>query len=85
MFAYKKVIFAINESNNLIFKTGIYNYDVKKIIDNIDKYKDDNHGSYSIIDENGNEYITYSTNIELEELLSSLNITLKTCLASNNQ
>lgn len=85
MFAYKKVIFAINESNNLIFKTGIYNYDIKKIIDNIDKYKDDNHGSYSIIDENGNEYITYSTNIELEELLSSLNITLKTCLASNNQ
>lgn len=85
MFAYKKVIFAINESNNLILKSGIYNYDIKKIIDNIDKYKDDNHGSYSIIDENGNEYITYSTNIELEELLSSLNITLKTCLASNNQ
>lgn len=78
MFAYKKVIFAINESNNLIFKTGIYNYDVKKIIDNIDKYKDDNHGSYSIIDENGNKYITYSTNNELKELL-------ETCLVSNNQ
>lgn len=77
--------FAINESNEQILKSGIYNYDIKKIIDNIDKYKDDNHGSYSIIDENGNEYITYSTNIELEELLSSLNITLKTCLASNNQ
>lgn len=84
MFAYKKVIFAINESNNLIFKTGIYNYDIKKIIDNIGKYEE-NHYSYSMIDENGNEYITYSTNIELEELLSSLNITLKTCLVSNNQ
>lgn len=77
--------FAINESNEQILKSGIYNYDIKKIIDNIDKYKDDNHGSYSIIDKNGNEYITYSTNIELEELLSSLNITLKTCLVSNNQ
>lgn len=80
----KKAIFAINESNNLIFKTGIYNYDVKKIIDNIGKYEE-NYYPYSIIDENGNEYITYSTNNELKELLSSLNITLKTCLVSNNQ
>lgn len=77
MFAYKKVIFAINESNNLIFKTVMYNYDVKKIIDNIGKYEE-NYYPYSIIDENGNKYITYSTNNELKELL-------ETCLVSNNQ
>lgn len=76
--------FAINESNEQILKSGIYNYDIKKIIDNIDKYKDDNHEPYSIIDENGNKYITYSTNSELEELLSSLNVTLKKCLVSHN-
>lgn len=75
---------AINESNDQILKSGIYNYDIKKIIDNIDKYKDDNHEPYSIIDENGNKYFTYSTNVELEELLSSLNVTLEKCLVSHN-
>lgn len=75
---------AINERNDQILKSGIYNYDIKKIIDNIDKYKDDNHEPYSIIDENGNKYFTYSTNVELEELLSSLNVTLEKCLVSHN-
>lgn len=55
----------------------MYNYDVKKIIDNIGKYEE-NYYPYSIIDENGNKYITYSTNNELKELL-------ETCLVSNNQ
>lgn len=75
--------FAINESNNLIFKTGTYNYDVKKIIDNKDKYEE-NPYPYSIIDENGNKYFIYNTNNELKELLETLNIELETCLEPNN-
>lgn len=82
--SYEYYTLGINESNNLILKSGIYNYDIKKIIDNIDKYKENDYGAYSIIDENGNEYITYNTNSELKELLETLNITLETCLVSNN-
>lgn len=71
--------------NKLIPKTGIYNYDIKKIIDNIDKYKENDYGPYSIIDENGNKHFTYNTNSELKELLTALDIKLETCIISNNQ
>ena len=66
-------------NGKLIPKTGVYNYDIIKLISNIDKYEE-NYYPYSIIDENGNNYVTYNTNIELKELLSSLNITLEKCL-----
>ena len=74
--------FAINESNEQILKSGIYNYDIKKIINNIDKYEENNFGTYSIKEENGKNYTTYNTNTELQELLTSLGITLEKCLKS---
>ncbi len=63
-------------------KTGTYNYDIKKIISNIDKYEENSAGPYSIKEENGKNYITYNTNTELQELLTSLDITLEKCLKS---
>ena len=64
----------------LIPKTGTYNYDITKIINNINKYKENNTGTYYIKDNNDNNYQTYNTNIELQEFLKSINITLEKCL-----
>lgn len=61
-------------------KTGTYNYDITKIINNIDKYKEDSTGPYSIKDANGTNYSTYITNIELKEFLSSIDVSLSKCL-----
>ena len=68
------------DNEKLIPKTGIYNYDIKKIINNIGEYEKNSFAPYSIKDENGKNYTTYNTNIELQELLSSLDITLEKCL-----
>lgn len=61
-------------------KTGTYNYDITKIINNIDKYKEDPTGPYSIKENNGKSYSTYITNIELQEFLKSINVSLSKCL-----
>ena len=63
-------------------KTGTYDYDISKIINNIDKYEENEFGLYYIKEENGKNYETYNTNTELQELLSSLDITLEKCLES---
>lgn len=69
-------------NEKLIPKTGTYNYDITKIINSIDKYEENSFGSYLIKEENGNNYTTYNTNIELQELLASLDITLEKCLVN---
>lgn len=66
--------------DNLIPKTGTYDYDIKTIINNIDKYKEDNYGQYIIKDENQKSYTTYKTNIELQNFLKKLNINLDKCI-----
>ncbi len=64
----------------LVPKKGTYDYDITKIINNINKYEENQMGSYYIKDSNNNSYVTYNTNIELQELLKSLDITLEKCL-----
>ena len=68
------------DNKKLIPKTGTYNYDITKIINNIDKYEENRFGPYSIKEENGKDYTTYNTNTELQELLTSLDIKLEKCL-----
>lgn len=68
------------DNEKLIPKTGTYNYDITKIINNIDKYEENSFGPYSIKEENGKNYTTYNTNTELQELLTSLGVTLEKCL-----
>ena len=68
------------DNEKLIPKTGTFNYDITKIINNIDKYEENSIGPYSIKEENGKNYTTYNTNTELQELLTSLDITLEKCL-----
>lgn len=68
------------DDEKIIPKTGTYNYDITKIINNIEKYEENSFGPYSIKEENGKNYVTYNTNTELKELLSSLDITLEKCL-----
>lgn len=64
----------------LIPKTGTYNYDITKIIKNIDKYEENKFGPYTIKEVSGKDYITYNTNTELQEFLNTLDITLEMCL-----
>ena len=68
------------DNEKLIPKTGTYNYDITKIINNIDKYEENSFGPYSIKEENGKNYTTYNTHPELQELLTSIDITLEKCL-----
>ena len=70
------------DNEKLIPKTGTYDYDITKIINNIDKYEGNKFGPYYIKEENGKNYTTYNTNTELQELLTSLDITLEKCLES---
>ena len=67
-------------NEKLIPKTGTYNYDITKIINNVDNYAENKIGQYFIQDQNENTYITYNTNMELQELLTSLDVRLDTCL-----
>ena len=68
------------KDEELIAKSGKYNYDVKKIIENIDKYEENRYGPYYIKDSEGKEYITYNSNKELQALLHSIDVTLEKCL-----
>lgn len=63
----------------LIPKTGTYNYDINKIIENIDKYEENLAGPYTIKDNNGKSYTTYNTNTELIQFLDSINVKLEMC------
>lgn len=58
--------------------TGEYNYDMNKLIENINNYKPDSIGPYNIKTET-RTYTTYSTNEELKELLDTIGIELEKC------
>lgn len=68
----------------LIPKTGYYNYDVQKIIDNINGHKEDKYGVYTILDRDGKSYTTNSSNIKLQELIKQLGINFEQCLKQEN-
>lgn len=72
-------------------KTGTYNYDITKIIDNNNNNNNEEEVSsespwltigpyYTIKDNSGNEYDIYSSNDELQQLLKQLNVKLSVCL-----
>lgn len=61
-------------------KTGVYNYDMNMIINNINQYKKNSFGSYIIKDSSGREYVTYNTNVELNEFLNLIGVKLNMCL-----
>lgn len=58
---------------------GEYNYDVNKLIDNLDNYEDDGNGPFIITNYTDN-YVTYGNNKELSELLGMLDLDLDVCL-----
>ena len=70
--------FTIN-NEPVVPKTGTYNYDLTKLIQNIEKYPQDPLGPYSIQGKD-TSYTTYSSNVELKELLNSINVSLTGCL-----
>ena len=64
----------------IVPKTGSYNYDISKIISSSNNYPADKVGPYIIIDYDGNGYQVYSSSLELQEFLNSLNLKLEACL-----
>ena len=64
---------------SLIPKTGTFDYDIKKIIDSIDKYEPNSAGPYTITSTTGEKYITYNSNTELNNFLNSINVKLEMC------
>lgn len=72
--------YAYSKNNiSLIPKTGIFDYDIKKIIDSIDKYEPNSAGPYTITSSTGEKYITYNSNTELNNFLNSINVKLEMC------
>lgn len=68
------------ENTELKPKKGKYEYNIGNVLDNIDKYEENEHGPYTIKISNGLTYTTYNSNKELMELLSSSNISLERCM-----
>ena len=62
------------------YKTGVYNVDTNKLIENINNYEKGNIGPY-LITTNDKKYEIYDTSIELKELISSINIELDKCIS----
>lgn len=65
--------------------TGKYEYDMDKLIKNVNNYEEDRGGPYTIKVSNGDEYTTYSSNKELRELLDTNNIVLEKCMTSEDE
>lgn len=77
-----KYIYGYDEKNNeYLSKTGTYNFDIDKIlVDNIDIIKSE---YYQIISKDNIKYLISTNNIEINRLLNTLNINLKTCYTVN--
>ena len=65
--------------------TGKYEYDMDKLIKNVNNYEEDRRGPYTIKVSNGDEYTTYSSNKELRELLDTNNIVLEKCMTTEDE
>ena len=68
------------ENTELKPKKGKYEYNIGNVLNNIDKYEENEHGPYTIKISNGLTYTTYNSNKELMELLSSSDISLERCM-----
>ena len=77
-----KYIYGYDEKNNeYLSKTGTYNFDIDKIlVDNIDIIKSE---YYQITSKDNIKYLKSTNNIEINRLLNTLNINLKTCYTVN--
>ena len=71
--------YVVNFKGKIIPKTGTYDYDIRKIIDNAYKYEPNMAGPYIITDSDNNKYITYDSSQELNEFLKSINVNLGVC------
>ena len=77
-----KYIYGYDEKNNeYLSKTRTYNFDIDKIlVDNIDIIKSE---YYQITSKDNIKYLISTNNIEINRLLNTLNINLKTCYTVN--
>ena len=78
---YKYIYGYDEKTNEYLSKTGTYNFDIDKIlVDNIDIIKSE---YYQITSKDNIKYLISTNNIEINRLLNSLNINLKTCYTVN--
>lgn len=60
---------------------GKYKFDINRVIENIDKYEENEYGPYTIKVSTGETYTTYNSNRELMELFSKTGISLERCMS----
>lgn len=82
---YKYYQYYGEEGKAMPYEKGDYSYDINNVIENIDKYEEDEHGPYTIKVSTGEEYTTYSTNNELMSLFDDANIDLNKCMTSKDE
>ena len=58
---------------------GNYDYDVYKILNNIDNYSPNEHGPFILKDSNDKKYYLYDNNVELNEFIKTIDVFLDTC------
>ncbi len=69
-----------SEDKPLTPKTGKYKVDMNQLIANLDNYENEaNYSIYTIETEDGTFYSTPSSNKEINDLLTSINVTLTMC------
>ncbi len=64
-------------------KTGNYSYDMKKLLANVNQYEESPIGTYTIQDSDNHSYSTSASNMEVNELLSSINVRLDKCITAS--
>ncbi len=69
----------LTEGTNKPIK-GKYKYNINNIIENIDKYEENEYGPYTIKVNDKETYTTYNSNKELMELFSKTGISLERCM-----
>ena len=68
-----------SSGKKLIPKKGTYNYDINLILNNITELKEDEIGSYYLIDSNNNGY-SLAYNEQLDNFLNLIDINMHRCI-----
>ena len=82
---YKYYKYYGTEIGGLKPQKGKYEFDMNKLIKNVNNYEPDQAGPYTINVSDGKSYTTYSTNKELRELLDKNGIILEKCMTMEDE
>lgn len=80
---YEDNTYDLETASNVKPTTGTFTYDVKKIIENANKYEKNERGIYTLTTKKGETVTLYDTNKDLTDFLKEINVNLDTCIDFN--